>query len=114
MSAADKQGSYTARIPIRTPLDCSPEELDRQYEALRFALQEHEDELDPPLVVTLTREAPDTLSQADLETALLTCRDAMVDVLGVGADEPGVVWRHAQLRAEEEAVVVTVAAPDEN
>jgi hypothetical protein len=99
---------------MRTALDCSPEELDRQYETVRVALQAHEDELDPPLTVILTRAASDTLSPADLETALFTCRDALIDVLGVAADEPGVTWVYAQRRATEEAVCVAVTVREES
>ena len=105
-----RQG-YSARILLRTAPDCSAAELDRQYETVRLALQDHEDELDPPVTVTLTRESPDSLTAEELGAALFTCREALVDVLGVSADDPGVTWRYAQRTTVEEAVAVEVTVP---
>ncbi len=101
-------GGFAARIALRTPPRCADAELDLQYETVRFALQEYEDAVDPPLTVTLIRESAEVLGEEDLRAALFTCREALVDVLGVAADAADVTWCYAQRHAAEEAVVVEV------
>jgi hypothetical protein len=107
---ADKIEGFELRLAIQTGLDLEAEAGDAQYEEVRFALGEFEDRIDPPLTVTLTREAAASLDESDLREALQTCRDAVVDVLGVASDEPGVTWRYEQRRAEVEGVHVEVRA----
>ena len=87
--------------------DATAGELDDRYEKIRFALHQREDEVEPPLTVTLCRRAAAALAEEDLAAALEICRDAMVDVLGVAADEPAVEWRYRQSTGSE-ALVVTV------
>lgn len=102
------RSGWTAHIPLRTAPHRSDDELDQQYERLRLALQRYEDAVDPPLTVTLTREAPDTLGEDDLHEALATCREALVDVLGVSADAADVTWRYAQRATADEALGIEV------
>ncbi len=108
-AAAEASSGYQAVVPMALQPDATADELDACYERIRFALHDREDEVDPPLTVTLCRRAEVPLDEEDLSAALEICRDAMVDVLGVSADEPGVEWRYRQSTGTE-ALVVTVAA----
>ncbi len=74
----------------------SPEDQDDHYERVRSGLEEYEDVLEPPLRVTLTRRGPLRLPEDQIEGLLSVCRDAMVDVLGVASDHPGVRWTYRQ------------------
>jgi len=107
--AEDASPGYQAVIPMPLLPDATAEELDDCYERIRFALHDREDEVDPPLTVTLCRRAEVALGDEELSAALEICRDAMVDVLGVSADEPGVEWLYRQSTGSD-ALMVTVAA----
>jgi len=96
---------YSIEIEMRIGLGFDDEEAEQQYERVRFALQRHEDEIDPPAVVRLTRRAPRAMPAADLAAALSVCRDAMVDVLGVPGDHPDVEWVFEQAPGPEALLI---------
>ncbi len=104
----EKLDGYSAEIPLRITATPDSDAAEEQYERVRRALQRYEDALDPPLRVELTRLGPHLLPEPALEEALSTCREAMVDVLGVAADHPDVVWSYRQQQSETEGVRVEV------
>lgn len=96
---------YEVEIDIEIHLGAAADQEEEQYERVRRALSAYEDAVDPPLWVTLTRRAPLPLPIESLEGALSTCRDAMVDVLGVAADHPQVAWSYRQLQGSYALIV---------
>lgn len=87
---------YAVEVPIELLPGASPEDEDDRYERVRRELVEYEDAIDPPLWVTLTRRGPLPLDPEDLDEVLATCRDAVVDVLGVASDHPEIHWSYRQ------------------
>lgn len=88
---------YEVEIEMELHLVATDEDEDDCYERVRVALSQYEDALAPPLCVTLTRRAPSPLPEDELECVLSVCRDAVVDVLGIAANHPGVAWQSNQL-----------------
>jgi hypothetical protein len=87
---------YSVEIPIELLPGASSEDEDERYERVRRELVDYEDAIEPPLWVTLTRRGPLPLHKQDLDEVLATCRDAVVDVLGVASDHPEVDWSYRQ------------------
>lgn len=87
---------YVVELAMDLAPGATENDEDERYERIRHALVQYEDAVDPPLRVTLTRRAPDRLPMDDLLGVLSTCRDAVVDVLGVASDHPGVDWHYDQ------------------
>ncbi len=98
-------GGYRVEIDLEIHLGAGAEVEEEQYERVRRALVAYEDALDPPLWVTLTRRAPLPLPIEKLESVLSTCRDAMVDVLGVSVDHPQVAWSYRQIEGPYTLIV---------
>lgn len=87
---------FLVEVPGRVAVAGSRGTLERQYERIRIALEEVEDEFEAPVLVVLTRIARGRLDEAQLAAALQTCRDAVVDALGIPFDDPGITWRRCQ------------------
>ena len=98
------------RAEVVLPVDAAEGDAlaDEQYEAVRRALHEYEDAVDPPLVIVLTRCSPDVVAVDKLPDELSVCRDAMIDVLGVAADHPAVSWQYRQRSGKGLSLVVEV------
>lgn len=96
---------FEVEIAMELPLGANDEEEDEQYERVRLALVQYEDAIDPPLRVTLTRRAPELLPADELVGVLSICRDAVIDVLGVASDHPGVDWQYRQAEGPHALIV---------
>jgi hypothetical protein len=88
--------SFLVEVPGPVAVTRSRGALERRYERIRAALEEIEDEFETPVLVVLTRIDRHPLDEARLAAALRICRDAVVDALGIPADDPGVAWRQRQ------------------
>jgi len=109
LSDSEELSGYAVEIAMELHRGADAELEDEQYERVRAAMVRHEDAMDPPLRVVLTRRAPQGVAAEDLPDVLAACREAMIDVLGVAADHPGVAWEFRQSEGPA-ALVVEVAA----